>query len=112
MKIHQGNIYWLTLKDGPNQNTIPHPYVVFQIESDGIKVFRLTTNMKKISWPSSILLEKEEANLDKQSIIDASQHQIVSINQLGKFIGRLENQRIIEIASKIELIENLTGKSS
>lgn len=111
MKIHQGDIYWLTLQTGPNQNTIPHPYVVFEIELDELKVIRITTNMKKISWPSSILLEKGEANLEKKSIIDTSQQLFISKNQLGKFIGSLENQRIIELSSKIELIENLTSNS-
>ena len=111
MKINQGDIYWLILQDGPNQNTIPHPYVVFEIDPNGLILFRITTNMKKISWPSSILLEKGEANLEKKSIIDVSQQLFISKNQLGEFIGRLENQRITEITSKIELIENLTSNS-
>lgn len=81
-------------------------------KNDSLFVCRITTNMKKRSWSSTIILEKGEANLLKESLIDTSQLVEIHPTELGEFIGILDENRIQQITSKRKLIQSLVDKSS
>lgn len=116
--IQIGAVFWLTIKTGLDENAIPHPYVVIEdsflthTKNDSLFVCRITTNMKKRSWPSTILLEKGEADLPKESLIDTSQLVEIHSTELGEFIGTLNENRIQQITSKRKLMQSLVDKSS
>jgi mRNA interferase MazF len=63
----------------------------------------LTSNLKRVSAPGNVLLEKKEANLPKQSVLIVSQVFTVDKSQLGEPIGTLSAKRIHEILDGIKL---------
>ncbi len=64
----------------------------------------LTSNLKRVSAPGNVLLEKKEANLPKQSVVIVSQVFTVDKRQLGEPIGTLSAKRIREILDGIKLV--------
>ena len=64
----------------------------------------LTSNLKRVSAPGNVLLEKKEANLPKQSVVIVSQVFTVDKSQLGDSIGTLSAKRIHEILDGIKLV--------
>ena len=112
MKFTQGDVYWYTIPSKNNTKSIPHPYVIIQetvmnqSKIDSIVICGITSNMKKASWPGNIILNLNEANLTKQSIIDVSQILTVKKVELGEYIGKLSSDRIIQIFSGMKLIHS------
>jgi mRNA interferase MazF len=95
-----GNIYWVSLT-----NRIPHPYVVIEINSNLIKLCRITTNQKKANLPGNVLLEIGEGNLEKQSIVDVADVIEVNKSQFSEYIGKLSDKRVNEIITGIKFLE-------
>ena len=80
MVIHQGDVYWINL--GTPKGAEPgyrHPYVVIQNDVfncsriSTVVVCALTSNLKRAESPGNVLLEKGEANLTKQSVVNITQ---------------------------------------
>jgi mRNA interferase MazF len=78
--IHQGDVYWINL--GTPKGSEPgyrHPYVVIQNDVfncsriSTVVVCTLTSNLKRAESPGNVLLEKGEANLTKQSVVNITQ---------------------------------------
>jgi mRNA interferase MazF len=78
--IHQGDVYWINL--GTPKGSEPgyrHPYVVIQNDVfncsriSTVVVCALTSNLKRAESPGNVLLEKGEANLTKQSVVNITQ---------------------------------------
>ncbi|MFZ6029274.1 MAG: type II toxin-antitoxin system PemK/MazF family toxin [Chloroflexota bacterium] len=59
-----------------------------------VTVCALTSNIKRAKAPGNVLLELEEANLSKQSVVVVSQILTVDKSQLGEYIGSLTRRRI------------------
>lgn len=95
-----GEIYWLH-----PQNNIPHPHIIIQENEVTIVACAITTNMRKISVQGNILLDIGEANLTKQSIIEVSKMVTIPKNQLGDYIGRLDDTRVNQILMGIQLVQ-------
>jgi len=80
MVINQGDVYWVGLGEpsgsGPGYR---HPHVVIQnnvfnrSRINTVVVCVLTSDLKRARAPGNILLEKGEANLPKQSVVNVSQ---------------------------------------
>lgn len=113
MVIRQGDIYWVEL-DEP-QGSAPgyrHPHVVVQnnlFNSSRIKtviVCPLTSNLKRGQAPGNVSLEKGEASLPKQSVVNVSQVFTVDKAQLEEYIGTLSSNRIAEGLGGIQLVLN------
>lgn len=111
MVIGQGDIYWVEL-DEP-EGSAPgyrHPHVVVQnnlFNSSKIKtviVCPLTSNLKRGKAPGNVSLEKGEANLPKQSVVNVSQVFTVDKSQLEEYIGTLSSKRTAEILRGINLV--------
>ncbi len=69
-----------------------------------VVVCALTSNLKRANAPGNILLEKNEANLPKQSVINVSQIFTVSKEQLQQKIGTLSKARMEQILAGIKLV--------
>jgi len=110
--INQGDIYWLQV-EAPQaaQPGIPHPHVVVQdnvfnhSRIDTVVICALTSNLKRASLPGNVLLEAGEANLPRQSVVEASKVSSVGKAQLGEYIGSLSEPRIQQILAGMRFLE-------
>lgn len=59
---------------------------------------------KRANAPGNILLEKNEANLPKQSVVNVSQIFTVSKEQLQQKIGTISKARLEQILAGIQLV--------
>jgi len=114
MKINQGDIYWIQ-SEGPNESELGyyiHPYVVVQenvfnhSRIHTVIVCALTTNIKRTRMPGNLLLEADEGNLPKQSVIEVSKVSSVHKTQLGEYIGCLSEERIQQILAGIRFLQS------
>jgi mRNA interferase MazF len=111
MVISQGEIHWIDLEEP--QGSEPgyrHPHVVVQNNLFNhsrirtVLVCPLTSNLKRADTPGNVLLDKSEANLSKQSVVNVSQVFTVDKAQLGEHIGTLSAQRVRQILDGIKLV--------
>jgi mRNA interferase MazF len=114
MTINQGDIYWMQSED-PAESDLghyAHPYVVIQdnlfnhSRIHTIIVCALTTNLKRASLPGNVLLEVDEANLPKQSIVEVSKVSSVEKAMLGDYIGALSTQRVEQILAGMRFLQS------
>ncbi len=110
MVIKQGDIFWVELEEPRGSEPgYRHPHVIIQnnlfnqSRIHTVMVCPLTSNLKRVSAPGNVLLEKKEANLPKQSVVIVSQVFTVDKSQLGEPIGTLSAKRIHEILDGIKL---------
>ena len=111
MVINQGDVFWVDLGDpsgsGPGYR---HPHVVVQnnvfnrSRINTVIVCVLTSNLKRALAPGNVLLEKGEANLPKQSVMNVSQVFTVDKRDLGEKIGALSPGRVREVLDGIHLV--------
>ncbi len=111
MVINQGDIYWVDLSEpSGSEPGYKHPHVVVQnnlfnrSQIRTVIVVALTSNLKRANAPGNIMLEKGEANLPKQSVVNVSQVFTVDKTQLDEHIGTLSSKRVREILSGIKLV--------
>jgi len=109
--IHQGDIFWVELDEPTGSEPgYHHPHVVIQnnifnrSRINTVVVCALTSNLKRAQAPGNVLLEKGEADLPKQSVVVVSQIFTVDKTQLETYIGKLSQQRIIQILEGIRLL--------
>lgn len=111
MVINQGDIYWVEL-DEPSGSApgYRHPHVVVQnnlfnrSQIRTVVVCALTSNLKRAGAPGNLLLEKGEANLSKQSVVNVSQVFTVDKSQLDEYIGTVSSRRVREILNGLRLV--------
>ena len=113
MQINQGNIYWIQ-SENPAESDLghyAHPYVVVQdnvfnhSRIHTVVVCALTTNLKRASLPGNVLLDVDEANLQKQSIVEVSKVSSVDKTELGDYIGSLSTQRVEQIVAGMRFLQ-------
>lgn len=111
MVINQGDIFWIDLGDPVGSEPgYSHPGVVIQnnmfnhSKINTIIVCGLTSNIKLSTAPGNILLDMNEANLPKQSVVLISQIYTVDKEQVGDYIGSLSAKRIRQILEGLRLI--------
>ena len=114
MVINQGDIYWIELDEPKGSEPgYSHPHVVVQnnvfnaSKINTVIVCALTSTIKRAEAPGNVLLEKEEANLSKQSVVLVSQIFTVDKSQLGEFIGTLSERRVKQIIEGIYLVTEI-----
>lgn len=64
----------------------------------------LTTNLRRAKAPGNVLLDENEADLPKQSVVVVSQVLTISKSEMIDKIGTLSKERIDEILEGIKLI--------
>ena len=111
MVIEQGEIYWVDL--GQPTGSEPgyrHPHVVIQnnlfnaSRINTVVVCALSSNLKRSQAPGNVLLNKGEANLPKQSVVNISQIYTVNKADLAEKIGKISEKRFDEILYGIKLL--------
>jgi mRNA interferase MazF len=87
-----------------------HPHVVVQNNIFNrsriatVVVCALTSNLRRADAPGNVLLEKGEANLPKQSVVNISQIFTADKRDLTEKIGTLSRHRIRQILDGIRLL--------
>jgi mRNA interferase MazF len=109
--INPGDVYWIELDEPEGSEPgYRHPHVVVQnnlfnrSQIRTLLVCPLTSNLKRANAPGNVLLEKGEATLPKQSVVNVSQIFTVDKTQLGEYIGTLSSKRLNEIITGIQLL--------
>lgn len=103
-RIRRGELYWI----GPDGSrgpdaTYSHPHVVVQDDVfnqsriSTVVVCALTSNLIRANEPGNVLLDVDEGNLPKQSVVVVSQISSVEKAQLGQRIGALSEARVEQI---------------
>jgi mRNA interferase MazF len=110
MVIHQGDIYWIDFEEpSGSEPAYRHPHVVVQnnvfnhSNISTVVVCALTSNLKRANAPGNVLLDKQETNLPKQSVVNVSQIFTVDKAQLTEYVGTLASKRVREILDGINL---------
>jgi mRNA interferase MazF len=109
--IGQGDIFWVDLEEPRGSEPgYRHPHVVFQNNVFNrsrirtVLVCPLTSNLKRAAGPGNVLLDAQEANLPKPSVVNVSQVFTVDKTQLTEYIGTLSPQRVRQILNGIGLV--------
>lgn len=110
MVINQGDVYWVEVDEpSGSEPGYTHPHVIVQNNLYNQSKIRtvivcvLTSNLKFAETPGNVLLEKDEANLPKASVVNVSQMLTVDKSQLGEYIGTLSRKRVYEILDGVKL---------
>lgn len=107
--INQGDIYWVTIAE---KSDIPHPHVVVQENMfnhsriETVVMCALTSNLGRASRQGNVLLDENEADLAKQSVVEVSKLSSIYKYQLGEYIGTLNEKRIEQILAGIKFLQS------
>ena len=111
MVIVQGDVFWVDLgKPSGARPGYRHPHVVVQnnlfnrSRLNTAVVCALTSNLKRAKAPGNVLLEKGEANLSKQSVVNVTQIFTVDKADLVEKIGSLSRERVKQVLDGILLL--------
>ena len=111
MTINQGDVFWVDLGEpSGSEPGYSHPHVVIQnnvfnrSRINTVVVCGVTSNLKRAQAPGNVLLEKGEANLPKQSVINVSQIFTVDKGDLVEKIGALSLNRVWQILDGVQLV--------
>ena len=111
MVINQGDIYWLDFETPRGSEPgYRHPVVVIQsdlfnhTQIKTVVVCELTSNLKYAKAPGNVLLNKGEANLPKQSVVNVTQIYTANKIELLDYLGSLSPKRVREILKGLLLL--------
>lgn len=111
MVINQGDIFWVDLGEpSGSEPAYLHPHLVIQnnvfnrSHINTVVVCSLTSNLQRAKSPGNVLLEKGEANLPKQSVVNITQIFTVDKRDLTEKIGSLSYDRMTKVLKGIELL--------
>jgi mRNA interferase MazF len=111
MVINQGDVVWIDLGEpSGSESGYRRPYVVIRnnvfnySRISTVVVCALTSNLKRAQAPGNVLLDKGEANLPKQSVVNVSQIFTVDKRDLDEKIGTLSRRRVRQILDGLRLL--------
>jgi len=111
MVINQGDIFWVEFGEpSGSEPGYRHPHVVIQnnvfnhSRIQTVVVCALTSNLKRARAPGNVLLERGEATLPKQSVVNISQLFTVNKSDLVEKVGSLSRNRVYQILEGIQLL--------
>lgn len=109
--INQGDVFWVNLGEpSGSEPAYRHPHVVIQnnvfnkSRVNTVLACALTSNLKRANAPGNVLLEKGEANLPKQSVVNITQLFTVNKSELKEKIGSLSRNRLTQVLQGVELL--------
>jgi mRNA interferase MazF len=109
--INQGDVFWVDLgKPSGSEPGYRHPHLVIQnnvfnkSRINTVVVCSLTSNLRRAQSPGNVSLQKGEANLTKQSVINITQIFTVDKEDLTEKIGSISSERISQVLDGIELL--------
>lgn len=111
MVIKQGDIFWVDLGvPSGSEPAYRRPQLVVQNDVfnnsriNTVVVCSLTSNLRRARAPGNVLLEKDEANLPKKSVVNITQMATVDKTRLIEKIGTLSRDRMTQVLAGIELL--------
>jgi mRNA interferase MazF len=109
--INQGDVFWIDLGEPSGSGSgYRHPHAVIQnnvfnrSHINTVVVCVLTSNLRRARVPGNVLLERGEANLPRQSVVNVSQIFTVDKMELVEKIGTLSPGRVREILDGVRLL--------
>jgi len=112
--IRRGDIYWIAPdEDRGAVPPIAHPYVVVQDDLFNaarihtVIVCGITSNLKRMAEPGTVLLDEGEGGLHRRSVVLASQISSVNKAQLGERTGTLAHDRVEQILAAVGFINRV-----
>lgn len=109
--IEQGDVFWVDLGEPSGSGpAYRHPHLVIQnnvfnkSRINTVVVCFLTSNLQRAKSPGNVLLDKGEANLPKQSVVNITQIFTVDKGDLVEKIGSLSRGRMAQVLQGIELL--------
>lgn len=111
MEIKQGDVFWFDAGE-PRGSSPAYSRPVAVIQNNvfnrspigTVLVCALTTNLRRAKAPGNVLLDENEADLPKQSVVVVSQVLTIDKSELIDKIGALSKERIDEILEGIKLL--------
>jgi len=111
MVIRNGTIYWVDFSPGKGSEPKGRrPGLVIQndILNDSrlntVVMLAITSTMKYGELPGNVILNKGEANMPKQCVINVTQIKSVDKTSLKEKIGSLTKKKMIEVYSGLNLV--------
>ena len=101
--IRRGDVFWISEADANPEANYAHPYVVVQEDVFNqsriatVIVCALTSNLNLATEPGNVLLDPDEGNLPKRSVLVVSQVSSVEKTELGDYIGKLSAERVAQV---------------
>ncbi len=109
--INQGDVFWIDLETpSGSEPAYRHPHLVIQnnifnkSRINTVVVCSLTSNLQRAKSPGNVLLEKGEANLPKESVVNITQIFTVDKQDLAEKIGTLSHKRFNQVLEGINLL--------
>ncbi len=111
MVIQQGDVFWVDLGHPTgSEPAYRQPHLVIQnnvfnrSRINTAIVCSLTSNLQRAESPGNVLLEKGEANLPKQGVVNITQIFTVDKRDLTEKVGSLSRDRMVQVLKGIELL--------
>ena len=111
MEINQGDVFWFDAGE-PRGSSPAYSRLVVVVQNNvfnrsplgTVLACALTTNLRRANAPGNVLLDENEADLPKQSVVVVSQVLTIDKSELIDKIGALSKERIGEILEGIKLL--------
>ena len=114
MVIRKGSIYWVDFSPGKGSEPKGRrPGLVIQndVLNDSklntVVMLAITATMKFGELPGNVVLNKGEANMPKQCVINVTQIKSVDKTSLKEKIGTLSKQKILDVVAGLNLVLSL-----
>jgi mRNA interferase MazF len=111
MDVEQGEIYWIDLEEPTGSEPgFRRPYVVIQNnrlnrqQINSVIVCALTTNLGWAGFPGNVILDRGEAGLPRQTVVNVTQLYTVDKTELEDRIGKLGKGRVRQILDGLVLM--------
>ena len=111
-QINYGDIFWVAADESIGSiSGSPHPHVVVQGDVFNhsriatVVVCSLSSNLKRASDPGVVLLDAGEGDLERQSVVIASQVSSIRKERLGERIGSLSSQRVDQVIAALRFLQ-------
>lgn len=118
MVVRYGSIYWVDFSPGKGSEPKGRrPGLVIQndILNDSklntVVVLAITSTMEFGELPGNVVLNKGEANMPKQCVINVTQIKSVDKTSLKEKIGSLATKKMLEVNQGLNLVLNFTIKN-
>ena len=114
MVIERGQIWWVDLPEPRGSSPgYEHPIVV--VQSDYFNQTKLntiigaviTSNLDLAEMPGNVLIKKNQTELSKDSVVNATQIVTVDKSELLEYVGTLSERKMEQIENGLRLVLSL-----
>ncbi|MDA8142060.1 MAG: type II toxin-antitoxin system PemK/MazF family toxin [Desulfobacteraceae bacterium] len=116
MVIRRGSIYWVNFSPGKGSEPFGiRPGLVIQNDAlndsniSTVVMLAITSTLKFGELPGNVTLQKGEANLPKQCVVNVTQVKSVDKSSLREKVGSLSKTKMEEVEAGLKLILNLNA---